>query len=90
MALGYNFQQVFLSQSNPTVLLGQHIPIAQPTPTILIKHKEELYRANPNLVDQEPTKIENLEDDNTECCIEKVYEADLTLVEKYEGEEKLI
>ena len=28
----------------------------------------------------------DLKDDNIECCIEKVYEADLTLVEKYEGE----
>ena len=48
---------------------------------------------NPSLVDQEPTQIETLKDDNpelTECCIEKVYEADLTLVEAYEGEKEII
>ena len=44
---------------------------------------------NPNLVDQEPTQIKNLEDDNpelTKYCIEEVYEADLMLVKEYEGE----
>ena len=56
----------------------------------LIEHKEELDRTNPNLVDQEPTQIETLKNDNSEYCIEEVYEADLTLVEKYEGEEELI
>ena len=74
---------------NPTVPIGRPVPIAQPIPIVLIEHKKELDRANPNLVDQEPTQSESLKDDNselTECCIEEVYKANLTLVEKYEGE----
>ena len=79
-----------LVQPNPTIPVGRPISISHPTPAALIEHKEELDRTNPNLVDQEPTQIETLKNDNSECCIEEVYEADLTLVEEYEGEEELI
>ena len=80
---------LLLVQPNPIVPIVRPILIAQPFSTISIKLKEELDMANPNLVDQEPTQIKNLEDDNpklTKCCIEEVYEADLTLVEKYDEE----
>ena len=79
-----------LVQPNPTIPVGRPISISHPTPATLIEHKEELDRTNTNLVDQEPTQIETLKNDNSECCIEEVYEADLTLVEEYEGEEELI
>ena len=75
-----------LAQPNPTILVSRPIPIAQPTLTTLIKHKEELDRANPNL---EPTQIKSLKDDNLELT-EEGYEVDLTLVEQYDGEEELI
>lgn len=66
------------------------VPLNQPSPTAPVEHKEGLDIANPNPVDQEPTQIETLENDNpelTECCIEEVYQADQNLIDEYEEED---